>query len=85
LVLAGYYRNLCDSIHFSRFIKQRCDMKFKIRRSSDGQYYYVLVATNGKIMVTSETMRKKQSCEDSIYVIVEHFYKNPVVKIEYEL
>jgi len=85
LVLVSNYWDYPGGDYFGRLIKQRNAMKFKIRRSSDGQYYYVLVATNGKIMVTSETMKKKQSCEDSIYVIVEHFYKNPVVKIEYEL
>jgi uncharacterized protein YegP (UPF0339 family) len=57
-------------------------MRFQIRKSKDGQYYYVLIAKNGKILVTSETMTKKQSCEQGIQVIADYLYKNPVVRIE---
>lgn len=44
-------------------------MKFEIRRSVDRQFYYVLIAKNGKVMVTSETMKRKQNCIDSIRAI----------------
>ena len=57
-------------------------MRFEIRKAEDGQFYYVLIASNGKVMVTSETMKRRQSCEDSIYAIVGYFYKNPAVKID---
>jgi uncharacterized protein YegP (UPF0339 family) len=57
-------------------------MRFQIRKSSNGQYYYVLIASNGKILVTSETMKKKPSCINSINVIVDYLYKNPSVRIE---
>lgn len=45
-------------------------MRFEIRKSKDEQFYYVFIARNGKIMVTSETMTKKRSCIDSIESLV---------------
>ncbi len=34
---------------------------FKIKKSSNGQYYWVLVATNGETLCQSETYVSKQS------------------------
>lgn len=44
-------------------------MKYIIYKSDDGQYYYTIVSGNGKVMVVSETMRNKRSCEKAIKTI----------------
>ena len=46
-------------------------MKFEIRnaKNPDGRkerFYYVLIARNGEVMLTSEMMTQKQSCKKSI-------------------
>lgn len=41
-------------------------MKIQIRKSDDGQFYYVVKGANGEIMLASETMTAKQSCLKSI-------------------
>lgn len=38
----------------------------KILKATDGSYYYVVQAKNGRIMVTSETYRKKSNCEAGV-------------------
>lgn len=44
-------------------------MKYIIYKSEDGQYYYSIVSGNGKVMMVSETMRNKRSCEKAIKTI----------------
>jgi uncharacterized protein YegP (UPF0339 family) len=44
-------------------------MKFKIRKARNGEYYYTLVARNGKVLMLSETMKRKWSCKKSIQAI----------------
>ena len=46
-------------------------MKFTIYKSEDGQYYYVVTSRNGQIMLTSETMKRKQSVTNAIKRIME--------------
>lgn len=46
-------------------------MRFIIHQSEDGQWYYELRAINGKTLMVSETMRRKQSCTDAIRVIMK--------------
>jgi uncharacterized protein YegP (UPF0339 family) len=53
-------------------------MKFTIYKSDDGQYYYVVSSRNGQIMLTSETMKKKQSCTSAIKRIMEHAAESKV-------
>ena len=43
--------------------------KFVIKRSSNWQYYWVFVASNGEVICTSETYTTKQSAEHSIQVV----------------
>lgn len=47
-------------------------MKFTIYKSDDGQFYYVVTSRNGQIMLTSETMKRKQSCVSAIKRIMEY-------------
>jgi uncharacterized protein len=42
---------------------------FVISKSKDGQYYFVLKARNGQILVTSETYTTKQSAENGIRAV----------------
>ena len=37
-------------------------MKIKIHRSKDNQFYWTIVASNGRTLATSETYKSKQSC-----------------------
>jgi uncharacterized protein YegP (UPF0339 family) len=40
--------------------------KFEIKRADDGQFYFVLKAANGQVLVTSETYRSKASAHKGI-------------------
>ena len=41
-------------------------MKFQIKKTSDGQYRLNLVASNGRVLATSETYTRKQPAKDTI-------------------
>jgi uncharacterized protein YegP (UPF0339 family) len=41
-------------------------MRFEIRRSTNGQFYWLIVGGNNEVMATSETMVSKASCESAI-------------------
>lgn len=41
-------------------------MWFVIRKSTDGQYYFVLLAENNEVVATSETYTTKWSCQKTI-------------------
>lgn len=41
-------------------------MRFEIRRSANGQFYWVIVGGNGEVMAQSETMVAKASCQSAI-------------------
>ncbi|MDR4308270.1 DUF1508 domain-containing protein [Chelatococcus sambhunathii] len=45
--------------------------KFKIKKSSNGQYFWVFVADNGEPICTSETYTRKESALNSIRVVKE--------------
>ncbi|HEX8333857.1 MAG TPA: YegP family protein [Segetibacter sp.] len=38
----------------------------KIKRSTDKQWYFVVTAKNGKVLVTSETYKSKRNLEKGI-------------------
>jgi uncharacterized protein len=40
--------------------------KYIIRKSSNGQFYWVLNASNGQVLITSETYTTKESCKNGI-------------------
>jgi uncharacterized protein len=42
---------------------------FVISKSKDGQYYFVLKARDGHVLVTSETYTTKQSAESGIRAV----------------
>jgi uncharacterized protein YegP (UPF0339 family) len=47
--------------------------KFQIRRSTNNQFYFVLIAKNGEIILTaSEMYTKKQSCNEAIASVKEN-------------
>lgn len=41
-------------------------MKFLIKKTSNGQFRFNIVATNGQVVATSETYARKQSALDTI-------------------
>jgi len=41
-------------------------VKFQIKKTSNGQYRFNLVASNGQVLATSETYTRKQSAKDTI-------------------
>lgn len=43
--------------------------KFEILPSSDGQFFVNLVAPNGEILNTSETLKTKQACITNIEAV----------------
>jgi uncharacterized protein len=47
-------------------------MKFAIYKSSNDQYYFNIVASNGQTLCTSETYTTKQSAKDTIQSIKDN-------------
>ncbi len=41
-------------------------MRFVLKKASNGQYRFNLVASNGQVVATSETYSRKQSALDTI-------------------
>lgn len=54
-----------------RIIKHNTDMKYVIKKSADGQYYYTVTGANGEVMLTSETMTAKHNCVKAIQKLRE--------------
>lgn len=40
--------------------------KFEIKRQKDGQFYFVLKASNGEVIARSEAYKAKASCQNGI-------------------
>lgn len=41
-------------------------MKFLIKKTTDDQFYFLMVAGNGEVVMTSESYTTKQSCKKTI-------------------
>lgn len=54
-------------------------MKFKIKRSTDNQFYFVLIARNGQVVLTSETYTRKAACRKAITSLVKQVWKSIIV------
>lgn len=54
-------------------------MKFHIKRSKDKQFYFVLIARNGQVVLTSETYTRKAACRKSITSLVKQIWKSIIV------
>ena len=44
-------------------------MKVEIRKSSDGQFYFAIIARNHKTVAVSELYKSKQACKKGINCI----------------
>ena len=44
-------------------------MKIKIHKSSDDQFYFTIVASNGEPLATSETYTTKENCKHTAALI----------------
>jgi uncharacterized protein YegP (UPF0339 family) len=54
-------------------------MRFEIRRSSNGQFYWLIVGGNNEVMAQSETMLAKSSCQSAIDRVKASASTAPVV------
>jgi uncharacterized protein YegP (UPF0339 family) len=54
--------------------------KFVIAKSKDNQYYFVLVASNGEVICTSETYTTVQSCKKGIQSVKRNAIFATIVK-----
>lgn len=43
----------------------------KIKKSKDGKFYFVVTATNGQVLATSETYTRKSNCKKGIQAMRE--------------
>ena len=41
-------------------------MKYEIRKSKNGKFYWVFIASNGEVVCTSQILKRKQSARKSI-------------------
>ena len=55
--------------------------KFEIRRSSDGQFYFVLKAENGEIIARSERYASKQGARNGIDSVRRNAPSSEVVDV----
>jgi uncharacterized protein YegP (UPF0339 family) len=46
-------------------------VKFVVRKSKNGQFWWQIVAGNGEVMAASEQMVNKQSCLSAIESVME--------------
>lgn len=61
---------LYDSGRIVKYNTQKA-MKYVIKKSVDGQYYYTVTGANGEVMLTSETMTAKHNCVKAIQKLRE--------------
>lgn len=54
-------------------------MKFVIEKSKDGQFYFVLKARNGQVLVTSETYKRKASCKKAIWSMKDKVFTAKII------
>lgn len=47
---------------------------FKIKQREDGKYYFILMARNGYVLVTSQDYASKVSCYNGIESVRRHAY-----------
>jgi hypothetical protein len=53
--------------------------KFEIRRNTNDEYYWRLIANNGQIICWSEGYTRKQNAEDSIAFVKANAANAPIV------
>jgi uncharacterized protein YegP (UPF0339 family) len=53
-------------------------MRFEIRSSANGQFFWVIIGGNGEVMAQSETMGAKASCQSAIESVKENAAAAPV-------
>ena len=46
-------------------------MKIQILKSTNGQFYWRIVARNGRILATSETYKSKQACKNTVTSVID--------------
>jgi len=44
-------------------------MRFEIRSSDNGQFFWVIIGANGEVMAQSETMIAKASCQSAVEAV----------------
>ena len=54
--------------------------KFEIKRSTDRQYYFNYVASNGRVIATSERYESKQGAQKGAQVIKDGARTAPIVE-----
>jgi uncharacterized protein YegP (UPF0339 family) len=52
--------------------------RFELKKSADGQFYFVLVAPNNEIIAQSEMYKAKDACKDGIEAVRKYAPKAPV-------
>ena len=53
-------------------------MRFEIRSSANGQFFWVVIGGNGEVMAQSEMMGSKASCQSAIESIKKNAADAPV-------
>ena len=59
-------------------------MKYEIKNSDDGQFYFTLHSRNGEIITTSELYTQKHSCYDGIYSVMSVATIAPIIDLTKE-
>lgn len=49
---------------------------FKLKKSTDGQFYFVLCAKNHKTLLTSETYKRKENAVKGVIAVLNVFTPN---------
>ena len=52
--------------------------RFEIRKSTDGKYYFVLIAPNNEVIAQSEMYQNKDNCQNGIKAVKQYAPTAPV-------
>ena len=53
--------------------------RFEIKKSTNKQYYFVLIAPNNEVIAQSEMYKEKESCKDGIASVKKYAPTAPIV------
>jgi len=53
--------------------------RFEIKKSTNNQYHFVLIAPNNEVIAQSEMYKEKESCKDGIANVKKYAPTAPIV------
>lgn len=64
---------------FIKHSKKQSNMKFIIQRAKNKQFYYTLVARNGRVVMMSETYKRRGSCHKAVESMIRNVINAKII------